>query len=156
MGKRKKIVVRSIIVLIILTVVIISLGFELYRDMAWVCAGCKSCKSAIHWRFGFVTSEESQTSPLEEWMIEHEVVQEHDWRHINGTGRNIYGSALSHRHGKSPPVRSFPPECMSEYVNSASDADVRKLIEVLDNGSDKDQEIFIQQITDNWFEEKLK
>lgn len=155
LGKRKKIIVRSIIVLIILTI-IISLDIELSMDEAWICTSCGSKKTA-NWLFGIRTSEGKHASSLEEWMTEYEIAHEHDWRRIKGTRKGTFGT--SRRHGKTPPVYSLRPECLSEYLSSASDSDIRKLIEILDSGSDEDQVIFIEQITEKWLEgleEELK
>jgi len=152
LGKRKKIIVRSIIVLIILTITIF-LRIEPSRFEVWVCAGCGSAKSA-DWHFGIRTSKSKQVSPLEEWMINHKVAHKHDWRFTCGVDESPDEGLIVFSDGKLPPISHFPPEHLIEYINSASEADIKELTEVLENGSEEDQEMLIEGITEEWLEEK--
>lgn len=139
------------VIAVVLVIAIVLGCLELYRDMAWMCAGCRSLKSA-NWRFGICISDETQVSPLKAWMVEHEVAHNHDWRLILGNHKSMFG--ISFQHGKAPPVYSLSSECFNEYVRSASDADIREFIDVLKNSGEKDQELFIEKLAEEWLEEK--
>lgn len=59
-----------------------------------------------------------------------------DWVRYAGTGRNIFGGATLHGHGRPGPIVLLRPEAIDDYCRVASEADKRRLYDVLASGDE--------------------
>ncbi len=78
--------------------------------------------------------------------LKHPAEFRQDWVSYMGTGRNVFGIATLHGHGRPGPIISLSPELIADYCGSASETDKRRLYDVFASGEkDKIREL-IEQI----------
>ena len=140
-------IVTFIVVAIFLIVVLLFFGYR--SDHGWICSICASSKSKTVWRLGITTSAKYEESPLEKWMIENNIEHEHDWRKFKEwTTSFLLFSITESYFGNTPPIFSFPFGLIMEYIHSASEEDIKSLVEVLKSGDEEAQEAKFEEIAD--------
>lgn len=75
------------------------------------------------------------------------------WVSYAGTGRNIFGGATLYGHGRPGPIIHLSPELIAAYCGKASEAEQRRLYDVLSRGSPEAVEMLVQRIVEQSLEQ---
>ena len=129
---------RTYIVVGLLVVVALALvlpAVQVCRDWAFVDRNTGSRKGYRDWFLGWRTSSWYQESAIETFMrSNHPAEFRQDWVSYAGTGRNIFGGATLHGHGRPGPIVLLKPEVVADYCRSASETEKRRLYDVFASG----------------------
>jgi len=124
-----------ILAIAVIVILIVIIPFEVCRDWAFICENTGSRKGYRAWFFGLETGHWYKKSKLEEFMeAKHQNVLTYRWISYAGTGRNVYGSAISFRHGFPGPIMSITYDILNWYVSRINDEDKRALYDVFASG----------------------
>ncbi len=112
-------------------------GIETYRDMALIDRNTGSRKGYRDWPLGWRTGSWYQQSALEAFMRSNYPAEfRQDWVSYKGTGRNIFGGAMSLGHGRPGPIVALKPEAIDHYCRGASPTEKRRLYDVFASGDE--------------------
>jgi hypothetical protein len=133
---------------IVLVLLCLATSTVVYRDCAFVCENTGSRKGYCESFFGWKTNNWYEASALETFMQEHYPEElKHRWISYMGTGKNLFGVAVSSRHGRPGPILTFPRDMFEYYVHNSDDQKIRSLYELLDTGNVAAIEAKLDQIT---------
>lgn len=148
-GWRKWVNERSfLIAALLLFVLFVPMSAEISVDEGWVCAICGSRRGEISWIGGFKTGAYFRQSSLDQWIAQNAGGHTHDWRHIRGAIRNIFGRGIGSRHGVAPPIYSFPNDVQSVYMKSATTQQVTAFVQTMTSGTEAQQRLAVEQAAD--------
>lgn len=142
--RRWEVVVAILIAVLVAWVLLMSQ--RVCYDNGWICADCGSRKSQTDWVFGFTTSVTLNQSALEGWLVQHDGSHVHDWRYIQGTGRNAFGQRISVGHGPAPAIYGVPPNVLDQFVLVASDDEIARFVKATQSGSRQEQNRVIDEV----------
>lgn len=121
--------------LVVLASALVLPAVPVCRDWAFVDRNTGSRKGYRDWLFGWRTGSWYRESALEAFMrSDHPTEFRQDWVSYAGTGRNVFGRATLHGHGRPGPMVLLPPEVIGEYCSSASRTEKRRLYDVFASG----------------------
>jgi hypothetical protein len=122
---------------------------QVCRDWAFVDLNTGSRNGYREWPFGWRSGSWYQESVIEAFMRSNYPAEfQQDWVSYAGTGRNVFGGATLHGHGRPGPIIRLIPEVFDPYWGHASEAEKRRLYDVF-SGGDEEQ---IQNLVDDIYE----
>ncbi|MHC4641103.1 MAG: hypothetical protein ACYS32_05615 [Planctomycetota bacterium] len=114
--------------------VAMSIG-PVYRDWAFICENTGSRKGNREWFMGLKTGHWYKESKLEEFMeTNYPDDLSYRWVSYEGTGRNIFGTAVLYGHGR-PELVHLPYKVLNRYVEHIDDKEKRRLYDVFSSGN---------------------
>lgn len=111
---------------------------EFRHDSIEVDAVTGSRRVRSSWPFGILTGGQVKASALEQRLNAMGATWTPDWRVLNVNSYSAVGLNVSRGCGLSPPIYSALA-AMPAFAQSATDEEVRELVEVLQNGSATEQ-----------------
>jgi len=133
----------SIAIFIVLAGLVL-LGLFAYRtENGWTCSRTGSRRSNTTW-LGFPMKRRFEVSPLQRWMEAHDMAVEHDWVRTMGTRHGLF--SLAHGHARAPAVYHFSHPLQERFIETATEAEIRALIETLRDATRETQEQAIREI----------
>jgi hypothetical protein len=116
--------------------VVMSVG-PVYRDWAFICENTGSRKGNREWFMGLNTRHWYEESKLERFMkTNYPDDLSYRWVSYEGTGRNIFGTAVLRGHGR-PELVHLPYKVLNRYLGHIDDKEKRRLYEVFSSGDDQ-------------------
>ena len=116
------------------------------REMGWIDAVSGSMKHQTQWLLSdwivFETRSVMERSALEEWIIEHEGIHRHDWRHVNGTRTTLWSREFGH--DQAPAIYQLR-RVLDDYVRLASDEEIAEFVRQMRTGTEAEQEAAVEQ-----------
>ena len=110
-------------------------NLQVRRDWAFICRNTGSQKGHTEWIFGIKAGSWYKQSELERFMAaNHPGELEHDWVSYAGTGRNIFGAAVLHGHGRPGPIILIRPEELDRHVRRLNTDGRKALYDLLASG----------------------
>lgn len=106
--------------------------------MMWVDALTSSEKRQTWYIFGIRSAAKTSHTKLYDWITSTDNAHDYDWRHISGTGFNVWGGRVSRGHDYAPPIwglRGF----VDPYVDRSSDSEIYEFVETMRTGSREEQ-----------------
>ena len=132
-------------VVLFLALIIFLLGFQAYRDFAFICDHTGSREGYREWRFGVTTNRRYKKSPLEDFMQKnYPDILEHRWVLCSKTGRNIFGMKTLIACGFPGAITGLQHEPLEEWIQMSDPEEVLGLYQLL--ASDQDEEVKGQRI----------
>ena len=131
---------RTLWLLLLAVVVLAVLAFPLFSfqvctDRAFVDETTGSRRGYREWLFGTHSGEWYKESALETFIRTNQpTLLRQRWTSFAGTGRNVFGGAISAGHGRPGAVLMLAPENIAEYCVRASEAEKRRLYDTLSAG----------------------
>jgi hypothetical protein len=108
---------------------------QVCRDWAFIDRNTGSRKGYRDWFLGWRTSSWYQESVIEAFMRSNYPAEfRQDWVSFAGTGRNVFGGATLHGHGRPGPIVLLKPEVIADYCRSASETEMRRLYALFASG----------------------
>lgn len=146
----KGVLIVASVVIICLVITVLLITVPAYRDWAFICENTGSRKGYRQWLFGLETGHWYKESPLEEF-IQSEVPDDlvYRWTSYAGTGKNIFGTAILHGHGRPGAITHLDHETLSKWTEKNDAATVRQLYDLLVSDNQKKIE---KQVMDIWEE----
>ena len=116
---------------------------QVCRDWAFIDQNRGSRKGYRDWSLGWRSRSWYQESALETFMrSKHPAGFRQEWVSYAGTGRNLFGGATLHGHGRPSRIILLKPDAIDDYCGQASEAEKKRLYDVFTSGaSDKIQEL---------------
>lgn len=143
---------RTSILVALIAVIALALvlpAVQVFRDWAFIDRNTGSRKGYRDWSLGWRTGAWYQESALEVFMrSNHPAEFRQDWVSYAGTGRNVFGGATLHGHGRPGPIFQLRPEWINDYCRGASNAEKRRLYEVFATGDQAKIRELVDQITE--------
>lgn len=122
---------------------------QVCREWAFVDRNTGSRKGYRDWSLGLRTGAWYQESAIEVFMRSNYPAEfQQDWVSYAGTGRNIYGGATLHGHGRPGPIVLLRPGAIDDYCRVASKAEKRRLYDVLAAADDAKIRELVDQISE--------
>jgi hypothetical protein len=116
---------------------LVACSTDIYRDCGYICQNTGSRKGCREWFFGMQTGNWRKQSALETFMQERYPNElQLNWISYMGTGRNIFGEAVSHRHGSPGPLICFPEDWLDGYVRISDSRENKALYDLLATGNE--------------------
>jgi hypothetical protein len=129
---------------------VLLLPVEVRTDMGWVDARSGTYHRQTVWIFGFNGLRRETSSPFAYRLMRLGITWQPDWRQVEGTGRNIYGQAITRGHGPAPPAYDFTRFGTEELT----DSEICRIYTILSNADpnirddEEEQQRAIQSIID--------
>lgn len=143
---------RWIIILGLAALVALALALppvSICRDRAFIDRHTGSRTGHREWRFGIRSGDWYQASALEAFMrAKHPDDLRQDWVSYAGTERNIFGGATLFGHGRPGPIIHLSLEQIAAYCGKASEAEQRRLYDVLSAGEPEAVEVLVRRIAE--------
>lgn len=133
-------------------IVVVALGLvlpavQVCRDWAFIDRNSGSRKGYRDWSFGWRSGLWYQESAIEAFMrSKHPDEFRQDWVSYAGTGRNVFGGATLHGHGRPGRIISLKPEMIENYCRSASESEKRRLYDVFVSRDEERIQALVDQI----------
>ena len=135
-----------------ITLALVLPAVQVCRDWAFIDRNTGSRKGYRDWIFGWRSGSWYQESTLEAFMrSKHPAELHQEWVSYAGTGRNVFGGAILHGHGRPGPIILLKPEIVDDYCLSASDEEKRHLYDLFAGGQDAK----IRELVDRIYEEVM-
>lgn len=146
LGTRRWIVIAAVTIVVLASVLALPV-VPVCRDCSYVCEYTGSRKGSREWILGFETENWYKESPLEAFIRQrHPGKLEHQWTRYAGTGRNVFGGALTRMHGSPGPILHLPIDLLAEYSAVASPAEMKHLYDTMRSGSESDKKAMPDQV----------
>ena len=127
--------------------VVVLPAVQVCRDWAFIDRNTGSRKGHRDWSLGWRTGSWYRTSALEVFMrSNHPAELQQQWVSYAGTGRNIFGAAMLHGHGRPGPIFLLRPEAIDGYCQAISQDAKRRLYDVLGSGEEAEIREVVEQI----------
>jgi len=131
---KKRLTLYVILAIAVIVIFIVIVPFEVCRDWVFICENTGSRKGYRAWFFGLETRHWYKKSKLAEFMeTKHQNALTYRWIG-SGTGRNVYGSAISFRCGLPGPIITITYDILNWYVSRINDEEKRALYDVFASG----------------------
>ena len=128
-------------------------AIQVCRDWAFIDRNTGSRKGYREWSLGWRSGLWYQESPIEAFMrFSHPDDLRQDWVSYAGTGRNIFGGANLHGHGRPGPIGMLKPDFLKDYCRVASETEKRRLYDVFSSGDEESIRDLINQIMEASFQ----
>lgn len=119
----------GVVSVLALALVLVLATVQVCRDWALIDRTTGSRQGYRDWFFGWRSGSWYQESALETFMrSKHPADLRPDWVSYQGTGRNVFGGAMLHGHGRPGPILFLKPDVLAEYCRRASDTEKRRVI----------------------------
>jgi len=136
----------SILVFVVVSALVL-FSTEVYRDWGFICANTGSRRGHRDWLGTFETSHWYKESELESFIKKNYPSEfKHRWTSYEGTGRNIFGTAVLRGHGRPGAILQLSPELLV----GMSDTDKKQLYDLLVQGDPKVIRARIEQLFDEY------
>jgi hypothetical protein len=133
----------------VLTLALVLPAVQVCRDWAFIDRNTGSRKGYRDWAPGWRTGSWYRQSAIEVFMrSDHPAELQQDWVSYAGTGRNIFGGATRHGHGRPGPIVLLRPEAIDDYCRDASQREKRRLYDVFASGDEARIRELVHQITE--------
>jgi len=137
--KSRRKIIFIILAVLLIALAIVSPAIQVCRDRAFMDKNTGARKGYREWCYGGRTGFWYKQTALEMFMrTNYPSGFQQDWVSYAGTGRNIFGGAISYGHGRPGPIIHLHPEDIDRYCQKLSAADMKQLYDVLASG-DKDK-----------------
>lgn len=141
----RKLVLLGLVAMIAVAVVLPV--FQVCRDWAFIDQNTGSRKGHRDWFFGWRTSSWYQATALETFMRNNHLQEfRQAWTSYAGTGRNIFGGATLHGHGRPSRIILLTPQDIDGYCGQVSDVEKERLYDVLASGESEEINRLVDQI----------
>jgi hypothetical protein len=132
----------------LLVLALVALATPFYCDRGYICNLTGSRKGYREWFFGMETGHWQKESALDAFMQEHYSKElRHQWIDYEGTGRNIFGWAVSRAHGSPGYIIVLPESTLDAYVQKNSERENKALYDLLTTGDENSIRAKLDQIS---------
>ena len=100
------------------------------------------------WPLGITSGPRITPSPLEHRLTQLGIPWTRRWELLHNTHRRLFGTATCYECGLAPPIYQLKP-VLPRYAETATTAELRTFIGVMQNGTDAQQKAAVQAAIDN-------
>lgn len=151
---QKKPPIKAILAALAVIIVVIVGGLMLETSVTHssICANTASREGYVERLGGRTTDEWSTPSALDTYLRGKDVPVVHRWIAYQGTGRNIFGGARSHRHGDPGAIMNMRDEVLERWIATHTHEEIVALYETLKRDNQDEITAKIAEIYEVYYE----